>query len=65
MLFFLGFLSGIVFCVLAAIVQFRYEPKIERTIERVRSVTREKGEILEDPKEKAEILSSMFNEDDV
>lgn len=64
-MFFLGFLSGIVFCVLAAIIQFRYEPKIERTIEQIHKVTREKGAILEDPKEKAEILSSMLGEDDV
>lgn len=64
-MFFLGFLSGIVFCVLAAIIQFRYEPKIERTIEQIHKVTGEKGAILEDQKEKAEILSSMLGEDDV
>jgi len=64
-MFFLGFLSGIVFCVLMAIIQFRYEPRIERTFERVHSVAREKGEILEDLSEKAEILSNMLKQDDV
>lgn len=48
-----------------AIIQFRYEPRIERTFERVHSVAREKGEILEDLSEKAEILSNMLKQDDV
>jgi len=64
-MFFIGFLSGIVFCILAAIIQFRYEPNIERAIDQVQRITRQHGEILEDQHEKAEIISGMLKNDDV
>lgn len=64
-MFFLGFIAGIVFCVLAAIVQFRYESQINREIQKVKNTTKEKGIIIEDQEEKAMKIQELLNSEEL
>lgn len=61
-MFFLGFLSGIVFCVLMAIMQFRYEPDFKRAEQKIKNISSQKGAILEDEQEKAIIVERILKE---